>query len=106
MCITLCESQSVLRAWVRKVSADAHAISRRIATTHMTPKERNRAYLGSFAALLLTAGPLLVYVLAAGALGVSAGLQVAMFFLLLGVATKAYLVLSERFTRPSSDTGE
>lgn len=74
--------------------------------TAMTTKERNRAYLGSLAALLLTAGPVLVVVLVARSVGIATGLQVAIFFLLLGVATKAYLVLSERFTRTPSSTGE
>lgn len=72
----------------------------------MTTKERNRAYLGSLAALLLTAGPVLVLVLVARSVGISTGFQVAIFFLLLGVATKAYLVLSERFTRMPSNTGD
>lgn len=72
----------------------------------MTANERIRAYLGSLAALLITAGPVLAYVLAAGVLGISTGLQVAIFFLLLGVATKTYLVLSERFTRPLPNTDD
>lgn len=68
----------------------------------MTPTETRRAYLGSFAALALTAGPVLAYVLLIGHLGLSSTVQILSIFLLLGIATKGYLVLSERFTRPKS----
>lgn len=69
----------------------------------MPQRGNRRAILGSLAALVLTAGPALVFVLLAGNLGISHTLQVVLFFVFLGTGTKAYLVLSDRFTRQIED---
>lgn len=65
----------------------------------MTRGEYRRAIFGSLAALLLTAGPVLAFVLSAGSLRISHTLQVVLCIVFLGAATKAYLVLSDRLTR-------
>lgn len=69
----------------------------------LTPSEYRCATLGSLAAVLLTGGPVLAFVLLAGSLGISHTLQVVLFFVFLGIGSKAYLVLSDRFTRSSED---
>ena len=62
---------------------------------------KSNAYRGSTIAILLTALPLLAYVLLVDRLGLSSTIEIVVFFLLLGFATKAYLVLSEDLTRPT-----
>jgi hypothetical protein len=84
-----------------KNSRERIPLSNRIGPRTMTPSERRKAILGSFAAMLVTAGPLLVFVLIASGAGISNALQAVLFFVFLGAATKAYLILSDRFTRPS-----
>lgn len=69
----------------------------------LTPSENRRAILGSLAALALAVGPVMAFVFSAGRLGISNTFQVLLFFSLLAAATKAYLVLSDRFTRTRSE---
>lgn len=82
----------------RKIKA-VPAPSSEVVTKKMTSPEARRAIFGSLAALALTVGPVFAFIMFAGSLGISSALQVGLFFILLGVATKAYLILSEWLTR-------